>query len=129
MNLCLIGREPPPLPSPSLLSLPPPPPTSSSPYLNTLNFSIPSKKFYGVPKSSRGRATYMPQGSSTSETVFNLKTNYELLSKKLKFEFFYLNTASDKVNPRDFLVYLDELYKILFGFNLLAPSPKKLFKK
>ena len=82
MNLCLIGGERPhPFPLP-------PPPTSSSPYLNTFNFSIPSKNFYCVPMSSRGQATYLPQGPSTSETVFNLKTIYELLGQKLKFEFF-----------------------------------------
>ena len=69
-------RAPPPLP--------PPPHTSSSPYLNTFNFSIPSKKFYVVPKSSRGRNKYLPQGPSTSETVFNHKINYELLGQKQK---------------------------------------------
>ena len=93
MYVCLIGGEPPP-----------------SPDLNT-NFSFPSKKFYGVPKSS-GRATYLPQVPSTSEIVFNLKTNYELLCQKQKFEFFYLKTASDKVDPRVVFVDLDELYKI-----------------
>ena len=68
MNLCLIGGERPhPFPLP-------PPPTSSSPYLNTFNFSILSKNFYGVPKSYRSRATYLPQGPSTYETVLNLKT-------------------------------------------------------
>ena len=74
-------RAPPPIPL-----LPPP---SSSPDLNTFNFSIPSKSFYGVPKSSRNQATYLPQGPSKSETVFTLKTNYELLGQKLKFECFY----------------------------------------
>ena len=122
MYLCLIGGEPP-------LPLLPPPPTSSSPYLNTFNFSIPSKKFYGVPKSSRGQATYLPQGPSTSETVFNLKTNYELLGHKLKFEFFYLKTPFDKVDPIDFFVDLDELYNIPSWSNLLSPSQKKLFEK
>ena len=117
MYLCLIGGEP------------LPPPSSSSPYLNTFNFSIPSKKFYGEPKSSKGQATYLPQGPSTSKTVFNLKTNYELLGQKLKFEFLYLKTASDKVDPRELFVDLEELYKILFWSNLLAPSQKKLFKK
>ena len=109
--------------------LPPPPPPSSSPYLNTFNFSIPSNNFYGVPKSSRGRATYLPQGPSTSKTVFNLKTNYELFSQKLKFEFVYLKTAFDKVDPRDIFVDLDELYNIPSWSNWLSPSQKQLFEK
>ena len=76
----------------------------------------------------RGRATYLPQVPSISETVFNLKTNYKLLSRKLKFKFLYLKTASDKVDPRDFCVELDELYNIPSGSNSLSPSQKKLFK-
>ena len=104
-------------------------PTSSSPYLNNFNFSIPSKNFYGVPKSIKGRATYLPQGPSISETVFNLKTNYELLSQKLKFECFYLKTAFDKVNPRDCFVDLEELYNIPSWSNVLSLSQNKLFEK
>ena len=118
MYLCLIVGD---------LPLPPPPP--SSPDVNTFNFSIPNKKFYSVPKSSRGRATYLPHGPSKSRTVFKLKTNYELLSQKLKFEFFYLKTASDKVDHIHFCVDLDELYNISALSNLLAPSHKKVIQK
>ena len=113
-------RAPPPLSSSLLLPLPPPP--------HTFNFSIPSKKFYGVPKSSRGGATYLPQKPSTPETVFNLKTNYELLGKKLKFKFFYLKTASDKVITKDVLCRTRRAlqYSLLVQ---LASTSKKSYSK
>ena len=89
-------RRAPAPPSPSLF--PQPPPHTYTPSTTV----FPAKIFYGVSKSSRGRATYLFQGPSTSETVINLKTNYELLGQKLKFEFCYLKTASDKVDPINF---------------------------
>ena len=77
MHLCLIGGEP------------PPPPSSSSPYLlpylNTFNFSIPSKKFYGVPKSSKSQATYLPQGGNKPLSVIigEEKQNYNKFPDKI----------------------------------------------
>ena len=63
---------------------------------------------------------------SISETVLNLKTYYELLRQKLKFEFVYLKKASDKVDLIDFVVDLEELYNIPSGINWLPPSQKQL---
>ena len=52
------------------------------PLTSTPSTSVfPAKTFYRVSKSNRVRATYLPQNPSTSESVFNLKTNYELFSE------------------------------------------------
>ena len=40
-----------------------------------------------------------------------------------------LKTVPDQVNFRDFLIVLNELYKIPSDFNLLTPSYKQLVKK
>ena len=42
--------------------------SSASPPRCTFNFSLPSKNFYGVPKSIRGRSTFWPQGPVVPET-------------------------------------------------------------
>ena len=54
---------------------------------------------------------------------------YKFYYGKLKVRFFYLKTVSDEVDPRDFFVHLDELYKLPYVNNSLAPSHKKLFQK
>ena len=79
-----------------------------------------------IPKTIRDRATYLPQGRSTSVTDFNLKTNYELLGSKLKFKLYNLKTTSDKMEPKDFL--FDKLNKIPSWSNLQAPSQTKVIQ-
>ena len=48
---------------------------------------------------------------------------------KLKLKFFTLKTVSDGVDPRDFFVHLDELYKLPYWTISLAHLDKKLIIK
>ena len=71
----------------------------------------------------------MPQRKPVSGTVFTLKTEVEVFSKKLKVKFVNLKTAFDKVDPKSFFVELDELYKIPSGVTSLPPFYQKIFTK